>query len=268
VYQFSLNGGSLQLNNTFPNMNTGNYTVMVTDGNNCTATTVISITQPLPLALSLSSSSILCNGGTGTLTCNPTGGTSPYQYSLNGGAFQSGNLFTNLLPGTYTVQVKDAHNCTTTSSFTITQPQSLNVNSSYTAISCNGGSSIVTVTATGGVIAYSYSLNGSAFQSSNAFTVSAGGYTITVKDGNNCTASTTGIILQPPPLGLTLSTPGILCNGGNALLTANTSGGVAPYQFSLNGGVSQLSNSFPSLSIGSYTVVVTDANGCSKSSTM
>lgn len=268
VYQYSLNGGALQLSSTFSNLSAGTYTVLVKDGYNCTATTFTTITQPNVLSVSLSATSILCNGGTSVLSANATGGSVPFQYSLNGGTFQSSNTYSNILPGMYTVQVKDVQNCSATSTITISQPTALTASATHSTINCNGGSSLITVNASGGTGTYTYQLNGGAFQTSSVFNTAAGLYTITVKDANNCTATTSINILQPAVLSLTLSAPTILCYGGSVTLTANPVGGTVSYQYSLNGGPNQIANTFPNQTTGSYTVVVTDANGCTSSSAM
>ena len=143
------------------------------------------ISQPATLVLTVSSQiNPKCNAGTdGQITASVTGGTSPYQFSINGGAFQASNTFTGLTAGTYSLAVQDAKNCTTTlPNVILSQPAVLSVAvSSQTDINICAGipSGTLNVTATGGTAAYQFSLNGGAFQTSGTFSgLSAGAYTL------------------------------------------------------------------------------------------
>jgi hypothetical protein len=96
--------------------------VTVTDGNACTTTSTATITQPTAITASATNTSVSCNSGSnGTITVTASGGTAPYTYSSNGTTFQASNSFTGLTAGTYTLTVKDANNCTQTTTTTITQ---------------------------------------------------------------------------------------------------------------------------------------------------
>src|SRR6185369_3513472 len=116
-------------------------------------------------------------------------GTAPLQYSLDGTTFQAGNTFANQPAGSYTITVKDANGCIKTTSVTIAAaPTAISASASAPAILCNGGSTTITVTASGGTAPLQYSLDGTTFQAGNTFANQpAGSYTITVKDANGCT---------------------------------------------------------------------------------
>src|SRR5439155_1474850 len=143
-----------------------------------TAATTGTITQPSGIVPSSSNTAILCNGGNSIVTVSATGGTGPYTGT---GTFSRS-------AGTYSYTVTDANSCTATTTGTITQPSAIVPSSSNTAILCNGGNSMVTVSATGGTGAYS---------GTGTFSRSAGTYSYTVTDANSCTATTTGTITQP-----------------------------------------------------------------------
>jgi hypothetical protein len=136
------------------------------------------------------SGQVTCNGGTATLTVNATGGTAPYTYSLNGAAYVSSNVFSNLTGGVYTITVKDATGAIyTAASVTVNASVSITATATLNGqIMCNGGTTSITVSAAaGGTAPYTYSINGGAFVSSNVFSsLTAGVYTITVKDANGC----------------------------------------------------------------------------------
>src|SRR5205823_12324579 len=135
------------------------------------------------------------------------------------------------------------NSCTATTTGNITQPTAIVPTSSNTAILCNGGNSIVTVSATGGTGSYT----GTGTSSHAACT-----YSYTVTDANSCTATTTGDITQPTAIVPTSSNTPILCNGGSSTVTVSAEGGTGPYS-----GTGTFSRS-----AGTYSYTVTDANGC------
>jgi len=268
---YSINGTTFQSSNVFNNVVAGTYTVTVRDANLCTNTLTFTITQPTSLNVSAiaTTNPLTCFGNTTSITVTASGGTSPYQYSINGGTFQSSNIFTNRGAGTYTITVRDAALVTQTTTVTITQPTQISISESHTAIAVNGGTSTLTITASGGTGSKTYSINGTTFQSSNVFSnVVAGTYTVTVKDANNCTNTLTVTITQPTAL-LTSSsvTTAIACNGGSGVITVTASGGTPPYRYRQGTtGIFGSSNIF-TVTAGTYQFFVTDAGGAVASST-
>src|SRR5438876_508676 len=112
--------------------------------NSCTATTTGTITEPSAVEASSSHTAILCNGGSSRVTVSATGGTAPY----------TGTGSVSHAAGTYSYTMTDANSCTATPSLHDALPISVEASSSHTAILCNGGSSTVTVSATGGTAPY------------------------------------------------------------------------------------------------------------------
>jgi hypothetical protein len=151
--------------------------------------------------------------------------------------------------------LKDANNCTLTVPVTITQPTAIIASASAGTIACNGGTTTLTATAGGGTSPYTYSLDGTTFQAGNTFTVSAGTYSVTIKDANGCTATATAVtITQPTAITATTAITNVLCNGastGSVIITP--SGGTAPYT---------ITPAQTLLAAGSYTFTVKDANNC------
>jgi hypothetical protein len=265
-YQYKLDSGSFQSSGAFTGVAAGAHTVTVKDANNCTATASVTITQPAALVAAAVKTDITCNGATnGTITASATGGTSPYQYKLDSGSFQSSGAFTGVAAGAHTVTVKDANNCTATASVTITQPAALVAAAVKTDITCNGATNgTITASATGGTSPYQYKLDSGSFQSSGAFTgVAAGAHTVTVKDANNCTATANVTITQPAALVAAAVKTDITCNGAtNGTITASATGGTSPYQYKLDSGSFQSSGAFTGVAAGAHTVTVKDANNC------
>ncbi len=243
------------------NLAAGNYTLTVKDFNLCTATKTVTVNQPTQLTASISSTNVSCNGGSnGSAVVTATGGTAPYSYSWNVGGTNASN--NNLAAGTYTVEITDANGCTTSSSVTITEPSALTATTSKTDVSCNGGNDgSASVNVNGGTAPYSYSWsNGS--QTSTSSNLSAGTYHVTITDANGCTLSKCVIIGEPTALTASISSTNVSCNGGNnGSATVTASGGTAPYSYSWTNTCATETNN--NLAAGTYSVVVTDANGCS-----
>jgi gliding motility-associated-like protein len=257
----------------------GAYTVTVTDANGCIATSLTNITQPTAIAGTTTNVNPLCNGGaTGSITVNAAGGTGALQYSLNGGPLQASNLFSGLTAGAYTITVQDANGCTITIPTNLTNPPLLTANLvSTTPATCGVSNGAITVTAAGGTGALSYDLNPGPVNATGVFTgLAAGAYSVIVTDANGCTATVAAITVASSagPTASILASTNVTCFGGvNGSVLIGATGGTAPitYTIDLAGPTApvgpQASNSFINLVAGTYTVTITDANGCTGTTT-
>jgi gliding motility-associated-like protein len=260
-FRYALDGGtpivSSAFTQTFTNVAQGPHTVVVSDGNNACASSVnITVNQTSTLTTTVTKTDVLCNGGsTGTITVTqPTTGTAPFEYSLDGITWQASNVFNGLVAGAYTVHYRESTGCQGSQPATITQPTQLTASSSAPPITTVGGTTTVTVTAAGGTAPYT---------GTGTFTRNAGAFTFTVTDAHGCTA-TTSITLTEPGCNLGLSTvvTNAGCNGGsNGTITITANGGNGGYQYSIDGVNFQSSNSF-NVTANNYTVTVKDQNNC------
>ncbi|NND78187.1 MAG: T9SS type A sorting domain-containing protein [Flavobacteriales bacterium] len=266
-YTYTIDGGPAQGNGNFTTT-PGVHNIMVIDALGCTKVFALTVPNADPIGIQQTVFPPTCHDGDdGQISVTASGGTPPYSYSLDGGLGQgNGNFITT--PGAHTVTVTDANNCTKV--FTITVPNSTNeIIYNYAAGSptChNGPNGAIAGAAAGGTPPYSYSLNFGLPQGNGAFLgLSPGWYTITITDALGC--QTTHFIEVPnvPELvvNFTHSTSVSCFNGSDAIIqVTSVANGTPPYTYTMNGvagGPTWLAA--PS---GNYVLVVTDANGCTK----
>jgi len=279
----------------------GTYTVVVTDANGCTQTDSYTLTEPDVLTVSgvvkqyIGGIQVSCNGANdGEIDTTVAGGATDYTYawSVTGGgtdisASTSADQL-NLKAGTYTVVVTDANGCTQTDSYTLTQPDALSLDSSQVDfngfnVSCFGAlNGEIDLTVTGGTPVYTYewsSSDGTGYDptSQDQTDLSSGTYIVKVTDSNNCEISGTFVVAEPPPLVLTATLSdfngfNISCNAGNdGIIDITATGGLlvtgdnytyAWTQSNGGSGVDASSEDQTGLTVGTYTVLITDSNDC------
>ncbi|MEO6611974.1 MAG: gliding motility-associated C-terminal domain-containing protein [Chitinophagaceae bacterium] len=219
-YQYSLDNISWQSSNIFNGLSANSYTVYFRESNGCQGSLLVTVNEPALLTAAVSEIPVVCNGqNNGTITVTPAGGIGPYQYSIDGGVTWQGSNIFNVAANSYTITIKDANNCITTQTITVTEPAVLAANSINTTASCDGGpDGTITVTANGGNAGYTYSLDGTTFQSSNTFNVLPGSYTVTVKDNLGCSISFPAIVTLMGNLTFTPQADPTICEGKSTAL--------------------------------------------------
>ncbi len=269
---------------TFTNLGANTYTVTGTDANGCIATVSFVINQPTAFSISANvTQNVSCNGGCdGEVVITPNGGTPGYSYSISPitpclPAQVVSGTFTNLGANTYTVTGTDSKGCTTTVSFTISQP-SAPVTSlvSFTLPTCTPGcDGTATMTTIGGTPGYTYTVNPAATVNVNVISglCAATIYTVTSTDNNGCTANETVLLNPPnsPVISIASSTNPSCAPGCDGTATYTIAGGTAPYSASINNGASITvgPNQISGLCTGIlYTITITDANSCSGATTI
>jgi gliding motility-associated-like protein len=273
-YTFLWNNGAVTQD--INNLAAGNYSITVTDSHGCTVVINASVSQPssaLTGSITSKSDVTVYGGNDGSLTASGSGGTTPYQYSLNSGVFQTSGTFSSISAGTYILTVRDAGMCTFDISVTITQPWiPLTANIvNQTNVSCQGGDNgSVTVAGWGGTLPYVYSLDGGLFQVSGTFSsLSSGTYTIKVRDVAMDVFDVTVTIAETEAMNIVVSGEDVHCYGGiTGSVTAIVTGGTDPFSYSWNTVPEQMTSTATGLPAGTYTVTVTDVNGCISSNSV
>jgi hypothetical protein len=291
TYAWSGPGGNLGSSNPLiiPNSttaNSGTYQVRVTDVNGCTALASQNVTvKPTPLAQILNTS-IVCAGNMPAvaIATQVTGGSPPVSYawyrSGAAGVISTAPNPTFSIADTYSLVVTDASGCqSNTATVVVMTPNPLAVNTQTSNARCFGGQGTITVTTNGGTTPYTISYyNSSGLISStqttgvSILTTVAGSYSIVVTDANGCSLTQTAAITQPPLLAVSLTGGGPVCAGqATGTITSSASGGTPSYVYSWStttGPLAQTTPTLTGLGGGSYSVVVTDANGCTATSSI
>ena len=242
----------------------GDYTLVLTDDNLCTAEVTLTINEPLaPISVTADSSNISCFGGNdGFIDITVAGGNGSYSYEWSNAALTED--LTDLFIGTYTVAVQDFKGCTTSLTMTLTQPNApLGLSVEMTPVICfseNNGTA--TVTAQGGTAPYSY-LWSNTEDSLFIDSLIAGDYSVVVTDSLLCTDSITITVTEPPVLTAVADSIDVLCFGDSTgTVSVVAQGGVGDYTYLWDTGTADTTTVVDSLPAGTYTVSVTDTNSC------
>ena len=268
AYNYSWNNGATTEDLT--NLSSGSYTLTVTDSKGCFQTSTVAVISTDGPTVTNTKTNVTCNGAsTGTINVTVTGGTAPYTYLWSDGATTEDR--TGLTAGTYSVTVRDATGCVSTTSATITQPAGIVLDHVKTNVNCFGGlTGSIDLSVSGGTSPYSYAWTRNSVPFSGNIqdqsSIGAGTYQVTVTDANGCTATQTIVLTQPSAaLGATRVISNVSCrNGTNGQIVLTVTGGTAPYTYAWTG-----PNSFTATTkdiinrpAGTYNVTITDANGC------
>ncbi len=264
-YSFDIGRGLVD-DPIFRNLASGNYAVTVMDANDCATVANVNISGTSAPALSINNLTPTgCNQATGAASFNVVGGTQPYRYDIGNGNTTT-SVFSNLNAGNYVLTVTDANDCIAVQSFSIEEPQSpvLNIISLENA-SCGNANGTVSVLPIGGQAPYIYNIGNGPTNNSTFDNLSQGNYTITVTDNGGCMSTQNLIIENTPTPGITIDDlQDASCNLNNGIITVRGVDGLAPYTFDIGNGLTP-NSTFTNLAAGSYSITLTDSNGCSAS---
>jgi gliding motility-associated-like protein len=263
TYSWSPSGGNAA---SASNLTSGTYTCTITDQSGCTVVQLVTITSPTAISVPASSTAASCGNTNGTATVNPSGGTGPYTFLWNNS--QTGSTATALAGGTYNVIVTDANGCTNTATVVVANNGAPAITlQSSTDVTCFGGTNgTATINATGGQGPYTYSWSPVGGTNATATGLPSGNYTVTVTGSDGCSQTQTVTITQPTAILISDSVSAENCGDGDGIANAYVSGGNPIYTFLWSNGATTAGIS--NLSAGNYSVIVTDANGCSASTTL
>lgn len=237
----------------------------------------VRINRANPLTATANQSAATCGASNGSITVGTvSGGTSPYQYSLNGTTWQASNVFNGLAAGPYTVYIQDAGAvCNTTLNITVALNGNITAATSFTPTTCAGvNNGTITITSAGGTGPYTFSLDGAAAVPGTipyTFTnIAAGPHTVLVTDiSTGCTSTLQNInVATGAGITGTASQTATSCPGvNNGTITANATSGTAPFTYSLDGGAFQSGANpytFTNVTAGGHTVTIMDNIGCTR----
>lgn len=264
-YTYSWSGSNAS-GSTRSNLSPGNYLVTVTDSKNCSTSVTQNISEPaIPFTLSMAKTNeTYYKASDGLATARASGGTPPYEYIWSSGG--GGRTLSALPGGTYYVEVIDANGCSKTASVTIDEINCSNISLDVTAndVLCfDAANGTATASASGGTSPYhiSWTNNGVGNSTDN---LTEGIYEAYLIDKVGCTTFKELSIDEPTALTYNLTKNDISYvgqNDGSVSVTANN--GTPPYSYDWDSGISN--SNLNNLSAGSYTVTITDKNGCSES---
>lgn len=235
-----------------------------TADNGVTETELWKFTTPSPLQVAQTVTHVSCNGlANGAINLTVSGGTQPYTFSWSNSATTED--VSGLAPGTFSVSIMDALGWTVSKSYTVTQPATLNASlASKTNVTCfNGSNGAINLNASGGTMPYTFQWSNNA-TTQNISGLTANNYSVLIEDVNGCTATFASAITQPLAVSAFTNVIDASCNSGsNGIANVTVVMGVSPYTFLWSANAnSQTTQTANGLSAGTYTVTVTDANGC------
>jgi len=273
-YTYQWNDPNLQATAVATNLHGGTYQVVMTGPGSCADTLTGIVVPPTPVIGFISPHPACDTTASGSVAVSGSGGAGNYQYSFNGGtSFSVNNGKTGLLPGSYTVIIRDQNGCDTTMTFVIQSVASPQIGSISTinpsCLSSDGEIDITMIGATAGLM---YSVDGgTTFQSTPSFpNLGVGSYLVVVQNPQGCFVDTLVVLINPnSPVFDAVNITNPSCGMTDGTITINLSGGTTPYSYSINNGVTyQPSNIFTGLAGGTYQISVKDASGCVSTKTI
>ncbi|RIA11114.1 gliding motility-associated-like protein [Flavobacteriaceae bacterium MAR_2010_72] len=265
-----------QTSNVFDNLNAGDYNIYVQDANGCVVAKPHTIDPAINPSVTIAANSVCLDGSIITITATASG-VAPLQYSLNGSAYQTSNVFNITTSGNYTVTVSDANGCMATSN-TISIANQISATAQLVKdLDCSASPDAeMNVTVNGGTSPFTYevSFNGGAFTTVTLpyFTSASGNYQFQVTDAEGCQALTNVITINPiTNPSATATATNVQCNGdanGVVNITIDTNFGTPPYQVSFNGGPYSSQTTYGNLTAGSYNYTIRDSKLCTFTDTV
>jgi len=252
---------------TATGLKAGTYSVLITNASGSTATKSVFVGNTMTVSIA-SSTQATCYGGSNGSATASVSGTGPFTYLWSPGG-QTTATASGLSAGVYSVVATNSAGCFNMSSVTITSPTAISVSSSTNVASCLNNDGIAITSVSGGTPGYTYSWSTSPVQTTaNATGLAAGDYTLTVTDAAGCT-DVSVINMTNTKVAITASVTPASCAGinGAATVTAAT-GGIAPYSYVWSTTPAQSTATATGLNAATYSVLTTDSQGCTSTTTV
>ena len=262
-YTYLWDDGSAQTTATATGLVSGTYNVIVIDASGCTANGFSNVSNAGGPSVTTTSADASCGISDGTATANATGGSAPYTYLWDDPGAQTAATATGLASGPYNVVVTDGIGCTVSGTATVGTSGGATVTTTAVGENCGNADGSATATATGGTAPYTYLWDDPAAQNTATATgLSAGTYTVMVADASGCSTTSTVTVGGSTGPAVASSTTGSTCGNADGSATALATGGVPPYTYLWDDSGAQTNATANGLGAGTYTIQVTDANGC------
>jgi gliding motility-associated-like protein len=267
-YTYSIDGTNFIAGTTFSNLIPGTYTITVLDnGTGCSSVSVSTITiDPVsgaPVVTLFSSTDVTCSGDAdGEISVSVAGGQAPYTYSWNPNV-GSGSTISNISGGSYEVTVTDDLGCSSSATFSINEPASLDINGISSNVICGTSDGSISTSVSGGTAPYTYDWSPNGEITASLSGLSAGNYAVQVTDDNGCTASENYTVVTTGSLPISISPSYVEIEEGESVQLSATGG--ENYTWTPSTGLSCTNCPDPIAApteTTTYYVSATDENGC------
>lgn len=273
TYQWTNAGGFSSNDQNISNLVAGDYDGLVTDGNGCTASGTITVSEPdlLEISNAIITSPLLCGESTGAIDITVVGGVGAYLFDWSNGS--NNEDLSTISAGTYTVEITDENGCIVTENYSLSDPDApiltIDAGSSLLELACSydeNGEINMNIGLQGGATSATYDWNSGQYSTQNISDLSPGTYILTVVDNNDCTSSIAAEVTAPDEISVLETIQNLACNGeATGTITIDVIGGTGAYNFDWNNG-GFTSQNLEDLNAGNYEVVITDGNGCESTS--
>ncbi len=263
-FSFDIGNGNTNDGN-FTELASGTYTVSISDANGCFTTQDVTIGGgSLGLTIGIGNlQDATCGEANGSFTVQPNNGVPPYSYNIGDGNTND-PTFANLSAGAYTVSISDAEGCFTRETITI-QDEGSSIESfanDFEIATCGRSNGSFTINASNGAAPYSYDIGFGTTNEPVFNNVSGGVYFVTITDANGCQAIEEVTLEETPPITVAMiDIQDAACQAATGAFTIVVNTGTAPFSYDIGNGISS-DSIFTDLAAGSYTITISDANGC------
>jgi gliding motility-associated-like protein len=264
AFTYAIDTGRYTSVGDFSGLLAGTYLLHARDADGCVRDTLVSLSPPAPMLLSISLRKPICQGvNNGAVLINASGSVAPYTYAKNGGTYASSGLFDTLSSGTDTFHIKNGLGCVVDTIITLPDSVAFVGTLSTGTIDCHGGEAVVVLTAYGGYGGYTYGYDDATLGTFRIFNVPAGTYTFKIRDLNGCSFDSVATISEPPVLNLITATVSASCFGvADGRVLVSGTGGTPGYTYNVDGGTYSRSSTLSALTGGRHIVGIADTNGC------